>query len=366
LPFNSSGVFSRLYNWVTDRSNNVKISASRMDAEFDGIATALSQCVLKDGTQTVTAALPMNNNKITGLGAATTTTDAVQMDQVAKGVGDWYGNAGGTGDAITLSALGWTPSALTNGMRVRFRATAANTGATTLAVGALSAKSVVDAAGNALISGQIASGQLIEVVYGSTSDHYRIVSDISIPNAFIDVASATTTDIGAVRSENVRVTGTTTITGFGTVAAGTIRNVRFEGALTLTHNGTSLILPGAVNITTAANDSCRAVSLGSGNWYVSDYQVASYAAIGSGLNAASGVLGINTNNSLGVGSYALLQNISGSPVGNGSTLANTALNLVDIATSGFTATSSPAAGTWRNVNGASVANNGIGMFIRTA
>lgn len=86
-----------------------------------------------------------------------------------------------------------------------------------------------------------------------------------------DVASATTTDIGAATSNNVRITGTTTITGLGTVAAGATRFVRFSGALTLTYNATSLILPGAANITTAAGDSMLARSLGSGNWKIDDY-----------------------------------------------------------------------------------------------
>jgi len=54
----SGGVFSRLYVWTTDRDNGVKILASRMDQEFDGIATGLSTCILKDGTQTCTAAVP--------------------------------------------------------------------------------------------------------------------------------------------------------------------------------------------------------------------------------------------------------------------------------------------------------------------
>lgn len=93
--------------------------------------------------------------------------------------------------------------------------------------------------------------------------------------AYVDVASATTTDIGAVASDKVRITGTTTITGLGTVASGTRRSVRFAAALTLTHNATSLILPGAVNITTAAGDTCEAVSEGSGNWRVINYAPAS-------------------------------------------------------------------------------------------
>ena len=86
-----------------------------------------------------------------------------------------------------------------------------------------------------------------------------------------DIASATTTDIGAAVGNYVHVTGTTTITGLGTIQAGTWRLVRFTGALTFTHNGTSLILPTAANITTAADDHALMISLGSGNWICANY-----------------------------------------------------------------------------------------------
>jgi len=90
-----------------------------------------------------------------------------------------------------------------------------------------------------------------------------------------DVASATTTDIGAAAGRIVDVTGTTTITSLGTVAAGVWRIVRFTGALTLTHNATSLILPSAANITAASGDVACFVSLGSGNWRCVSYTRAS-------------------------------------------------------------------------------------------
>jgi hypothetical protein len=86
-----------------------------------------------------------------------------------------------------------------------------------------------------------------------------------------DIASATTTDIGAATGEFVDVTGTTTITGLGTIAAGIKRTVRFTGALTLTHNATSLILPGSANIPTANGDVAQFISLGSGNWKCTGY-----------------------------------------------------------------------------------------------
>src|SRR5690348_461029 len=90
-----------------------------------------------------------------------------------------------------------------------------------------------------------------------------------------DIASASTTNIGAAAGNYVHITGTTTITAFDTVQAGTIRYVKFTGALTLTHNSTSLILPNnGNNITTAAGDRAVFVSEGSGNWICTSYSKA--------------------------------------------------------------------------------------------
>jgi hypothetical protein len=112
-----------------------------------------------------------------------------------------------------------------------------------------------------------------------------------------DIASATTTDLGAVVGLMHDITGTTTITGFGTVSAGIWKLVKFEGALTLTHNATSLILPNAANITTADGDTALAMSEGSGNWRVLFYagknarfstiNTSGAGTIGGSLSAAS-------------------------------------------------------------------------------
>lgn len=102
---------------------------------------------------------------------------------------------------------------------------------------------------------------------------------VYLDQAKADVASATTTDIGAATTNWVRITGTTTITGLGTAGEGIWRYVYFSAALTLTHNATSLILPGAASITTAAGDSMLAVSAGSGNWRVLFFQKADGTAI---------------------------------------------------------------------------------------
>ncbi len=54
----SGGTFSRTFDCTTDRDNGVKILASKFDTELDGMATGLSTTILKDGTQTCTAAIP--------------------------------------------------------------------------------------------------------------------------------------------------------------------------------------------------------------------------------------------------------------------------------------------------------------------
>ena len=93
------------------------------------------------------------------------------------------------------------------------------------------------------------------------------------------VASATTVNIGLAQSNHVTITGTTTITGFGVSAPGVERTVLFAGALVLTHNAASLILPGGANITTAAGDAAVFVSLGAGNWRCAGYMRAGGQAL---------------------------------------------------------------------------------------
>ena len=67
------------------------------------------------------------------------------------------------------------------------------------------------------------------------------------------------------------VTGTTTITSLTTWNAGRHCVLIFDGALTFTHNATTLILPGLVNILTVAGDRAIMYTEGSGNWRCISY-----------------------------------------------------------------------------------------------
>lgn len=159
-------------------------------------------------------------------------------------------------------------------------------------------------AGSASVPALTFSGDLDTGIYSSGANKVAVaVGGVKVgefdttglvEGAWADTASATTVDLGAVNSRNVNITGTTTITAFGTVASGTYRRLKFAGALTLTHNGTSLILPGAANIITAAGDTCEMVSLGAGNWQCVDYQKATGAAIRGVLQVVNQTLVTST------------------------------------------------------------------------
>lgn len=103
MAFNGSGTFTRIYNWVVDKANGINITASRMDTEFDGIATGLSNCITKDGQTTLTANIPFANYKITGLGNGTARSDAINVGQVQDNQFLYLGTTTGSADAYTLS-----------------------------------------------------------------------------------------------------------------------------------------------------------------------------------------------------------------------------------------------------------------------
>ena len=117
---------------------------------------------------------------------------------------------------------------------------------------------VLDSRGQATIYGAGAYRQVLTDADGNTIWDGDIEDyEATVFGAQGTITSNTTTNLGSVASNNILITGTTTINSFGTSASlgNPLYFIQFAGILTLTYNPTSMILPGAGNITTAAGDS---------------------------------------------------------------------------------------------------------------
>ena len=100
----SSGTFTLVAgNPVT---TGTTISSTWANNTLSDIATGLSTCVLKDGTQTITANLPMSAFKLTGLGAGSTNGDSVRYEQLFTTATGSLSLTGGLFVAATVSTSG--------------------------------------------------------------------------------------------------------------------------------------------------------------------------------------------------------------------------------------------------------------------
>lgn len=162
------------------------------------------------------------------------------------------------------------------------------------------------------------------------------------------------------------ITSTTAITAFAftTDAVGRSAKVRFNTARTLTHNGTSLILPGGANITTAQGDIAGIRSLGSGNFVVDWYTRAN----GQPVVAPAAGQPIPSSSTFAVGTMILASQLSGSPVANGATVSGADIRPVGVAGGTVSGNGAAQTGTWTNRHGASVATgaSSAGLFVRTS
>jgi len=119
MGFNGSGTFVRLYRWQADSANGINITDSRMDAEMDGFATGLSNCITRDGQSPPVAPINWGNQpliNVASLSAATgaftgtlTAASATISGAVNAAAAFKAGTAAGSG-YVTLNAGGPTGS----------------------------------------------------------------------------------------------------------------------------------------------------------------------------------------------------------------------------------------------------------------
>jgi hypothetical protein len=118
-------------------------------------------------------------------------------------------------------------------------------------------------------------GLPLRIGAGGTSSTTVYQSIDNLTTAESAIASAGITSIGQVTSENIVITGTTTITNFGSATLSTNYPYRWcrisGGPVTLTHNSTYMQLPGGANIIAENNDRFLAKNLSETNWIIYTY-----------------------------------------------------------------------------------------------
>lgn len=225
---NGSGVYS-LYSTGNPVVTGTTITATWANNTLNDIATALTGSIAANGETTVTADLPMATYKHTGVGAATALTSYARADQVQSSTLQVLTSVAGT-DTITASAS-IAPSAYAAGQVFRFVAAGANTGAVTLNVNSLGAKSVTKNGTTALAAGDIPTGKMVEVQYDGTQ--FQLVGQVVTLGTGVATFLATPSSsnlISAVTDETgtgslVFATSPTLVTPIlGTPTSGTLTN----------------------------------------------------------------------------------------------------------------------------------------------
>lgn len=91
-----------------------------------------------------------------------------------------YGNATGTNDYVLALSFGYEsvsfPQAYVAGQKLAFKAANANTGACTLNINSIAAKSIVHPDGSALVTGDILVDEIVEVLYDAVGDYFIITN----------------------------------------------------------------------------------------------------------------------------------------------------------------------------------------------
>ena len=238
-------------NGVATLDGSAKIPSSQLPASMLGAVNYQGVWNAATNTPTIPAAAPANKGYYYKVSVAGTTA----VDGMAEwAVGDWITSNGTTWDKTdnteTVSSV------------------AGKVGAVTLVkadVGLSNVDNTADAAKNVLSAATLTTARTINGVSFNGSANINIEDRLGTA-----IAAAATTTVGtAGLGETIHITGTTTITSFGTATtAGTTRTLIFDGALTLTHNATSLICPGGVNITTIAGTTIEILAETTANWRI--------------------------------------------------------------------------------------------------
>jgi hypothetical protein len=199
MSFNGSGTFV-INSAGQPVVTGTVISSTAFNALTADLATGLSTTVTKNGQTTPTANLPMGGFKFTGMADGTAGTDSATVSQIQSAYGTFLTAAGTDTITATVSPV---LTAYSAGQMFAFTAANTNTGAVTINISSLGAKSIVKNGNTALSAGDLTANYLFVVVYDGTQ--FQVVG------------------VSATTFTNLTISGVLTLSGAGTqlVSTGT-------------------------------------------------------------------------------------------------------------------------------------------------
>jgi hypothetical protein len=163
------------------------ISSSWANTTLQDIANAVTASIAKDGQTVPSANLPMGGFKHTGVADGTARNHYASVGQSQDFSAQTLGSVAGTNTitgALTPAITGYA-----TGMLIGFTPANTNTGATTIAVNGLSARSIVRANGGALLPNDLVAGT--PALIQATSTQFVLMNPPTLP--MFSVAKTSTT-----------------------------------------------------------------------------------------------------------------------------------------------------------------------------
>ena len=164
MSFNGSGTFV-INSAGQPVVTGTVISSTAFNALTADLATGLSTTITKNGQSIPTANLPMGGFKLTGLVDGSAATDSATVSQIQSAYGTFLTVLGTNTLTATVSP---NLTAYSAGQMFGFVAVNTNTGATTINISGLGAKSIVTPLG-ALVANDLVSGYFYIIYYDGTN-----------------------------------------------------------------------------------------------------------------------------------------------------------------------------------------------------
>lgn len=192
MPRNGTGT----YNLPAGQpvTSGTVISSTTHNTLTADLANALTGSIAADGQTPATANLPMGGYKHTNVAAATTRTEYPTSGQVQDGSIVSLTSIAGTANAITATAA-VSMSAYATGQRFSFIVGTTNTGATTININSIGAKTIKTNSTQDLGGGNLLAGTVAEIYYDGTN--FQLLSRSFVEPTFSAYRSGSTQSVSS-------------------------------------------------------------------------------------------------------------------------------------------------------------------------